>query len=199
MRFTERIHLEPPRAGRSVAVPRTWITAITVVWVIVGLYVAQSFVPRNVISLPGQSTVRKAATVITPQGWAFFTKSAKDPQYAPYRMTDGTWRSAALTPHSKPSNFFGFDRASRSQGIEVALLLHQDNVRWTPCGDTSTVDSCLRNAATEAVSTTNPSPSPTLCGRASVIEMKPVRWAWRHFSSERHTPERAAVWEISCP
>ncbi|MGW3949908.1 hypothetical protein ACWEKM_02805 [Streptomyces sp. NPDC004752] len=38
-------------------------------------------------------------------------------------------RSAALTQHSRPSNAFGLDRASRSQGIEVALLLHQENVR----------------------------------------------------------------------
>ncbi|MFD5013815.1 SdpA family antimicrobial peptide system protein [Streptomyces chartreusis] len=199
MRLTDRFPLRSHSPGHSVAVPRVWVTAIVVTWVVVCLYVAQSFVPHNVISLPGQSSARKAATVVAPQGWAFFTKSAKDAQYAPYRMTDGQWHSAALTPHSRPSNVFGLDRAPRSQGIETALLLHQKTVRWTSCTDTTSVTQCLTHAAARAVKTTNPSPAPTLCGRAAVAEMKPVPWAWRHLSPERHTPERVAVWDVKCP
>nr|WBO78927.1 SdpA family antimicrobial peptide system protein [Streptomyces sp. SBE_14.2] len=199
MRLADRLQLRSPSPGHSAAVPRSWVTAVAVTWIVVSLYVAQSFLPHNVISLPGQNAARKAATVVTPQGWAFFTKSAKDPQYAPYRMTDGQWHSAALTPHSRPSNIFGLDRAPRSQGIETALLLHQESVWWTPCADTGSVMDCLARGAAKAVRTTNPSPAPSLCGRAAVVEMKPVPWAWRHLSPERHTPERVAVWEVSCP
>jgi len=198
MRLTHRFQLRSQRPGHSVAVPHSWIASITVAWVIVCLYVAQSFLPHNVVSLPGQDGTKKVATVVAPQGWAFFTKSAKDPQYAPYRMTDGQWRSAALTPHSRPSNAFGFDRASRSQGIEVALLLHQENVRWTPCEGFASATACLEHAATRATTTTNPSPAPTLCGRAAVVEMRPVPWAWRHLSPERHSPERVAIWDVRC-
>ena len=199
MRLTDRIHLRSQPPGHSIAVPHAWVATITVAWVIVCLYVAQSFLPHNVISLPGQGDTKKVATVLAPQGWAFFTKSAKDPQYAPYRMTDGHWRSAALTPHSRPSNLFGLDRASRSQGIEVALLLHQQNVRWTSCQEITSVTGCLHHAASRAMAMTNPSPAPTLCGRSAVVEMRPVPWAWRHLSSERHTPERVAVWDVKCP
>ncbi|SNX62861.1 antimicrobial peptide system SdpA family protein [Streptomyces sp. TLI_55] len=199
MRLTDSIQLRSHRPGHSVAVPHAWVAAITVVWVIVCLYVAQSFLPHNAISLPGQGSTKKVATVVAPQGWAFFTKSAKDPQYAPYRMTGGGWHSAALTPHSRPSNVFGLDRASRSQGIEVALLLHQKNVRWTSCEETTSVMACLEHAAPRATATTNPSPAPTLCGRAAVAEMRPVPWAWRDLSPERHTPERVAVWDVRCP
>ncbi|MFJ2816165.1 SdpA family antimicrobial peptide system protein [Streptomyces sp. NPDC087294] len=199
MRLTDRLQLRTHRTGHSVAVPCTWVTTIAVAWAIVCLYVAQSFLPHNVISLPGQGNTKKVATVVAPQGWAFFTKSAKDPQYAPYRMADGAWRSAALTPHSRPSNVFGFDRAPRSQGIEVALLLHQKNVRWTSCQEVTSVTACLEHAASRVTTTTNPSPAPTLCGRAAVAEMQPVPWAWRQFSPERHTPERVAVWDVKCP
>ncbi|MFJ2824825.1 SdpA family antimicrobial peptide system protein [Streptomyces toxytricini] len=192
---TIRLHSQPP--GRRVAVPVTWVAALTAAWLVVCLYTAQSFLPRNTVSLPGQDGVKKAATVIAPQGWAFFTKSAKTPQYAPYRMTGGTWHSAALTPHSRPSNAFGLDRASRSQGIEVALLLHQENVRWTSCGETRSVTACLERA--EVAGTTNASPDPSLCGRSAVAEMRPVPWAWRHLSPQRHTPERVAVWDVECP
>ncbi|GAA2615011.1 hypothetical protein GCM10010425_04570 [Streptomyces spororaveus] len=199
MRLTNRIQLHSHSPDHSVTVPRIWVTATTAAWVVICLYVAQSFLPHNTISLPGQGKTRKVATVVAPQGWAFFTKSAKDPQYAPYRMTGGQWHSAALTPHSRPSNAFGLDRASRSQGIEVALLLHQENVTWTPCAETRSVTDCLKRAAAQATTTTNPSPDPTLCGRAAVAEMRPVPWAWRDLSPEPHTPERIAVWDVTCP
>ncbi|WP_438292793.1 SdpA family antimicrobial peptide system protein [Streptomyces sp. HUAS TT7] len=199
MRLTDRIQLRSPAPGHTVAVPRSWATATIVAWVIACLYVAQSFLPHNVISLPWQDNTRKAATVVAPQGWAFFTKSAKDAQYAPYRVNDGKWQSAALTPHSRTSNAFGLDRASRSQGIEIALLLHQDNAKWTSCEETPSLTDCLTRAAAQAIKTTNPSPAPTLCGRAAVAEMRPTPWAWRNLSPERHTPERVVVWDVKCP
>lgn len=199
MRLTHTILLRSRSSAHSVTAPQAWITAISVVWIAVCLYVAQSFLPHNVISIPGQGGVRKVATVAAPQGWAFFTKSGKDPQYAPYRMTDGHWRSAALTPHSKPSNVFGFDRASRSQGVEIALLLHQKNIRWTSCDRARSVSSCLARAGAPVTTTPNASPAPTLCGLSAVVEMRPVPWAWRHMSPERHTPERVAVWRVTCP
>ncbi|GAA0336230.1 SdpA family antimicrobial peptide system protein [Streptomyces blastmyceticus] len=195
----KRIQLHSARPGQSIAVPRPWITAIAAAWVIVGVYVAQSFLPHNVISLPAQGKVRKTATVVTPQGWAFFTKSAKAPQYVPYRLIEGRWEDISLTPHSRASNYFGFDRASRSQGIEVALMLHQDGINWTTCDSGETLDSCLELGARKATSAANPSPTPRLCGRAAVVEMLPVPWAWRDLSPERHTPERVAVWDVSCP
>ncbi|MFI1169209.1 SdpA family antimicrobial peptide system protein [Streptomyces sp. NPDC020801] len=199
MRLTHTIRLRSRGPAHSATVPRAWITVISAIWVVVCLYVAQSFLPHNVISLPGQGGIRKVATVAAPQGWAFFTKSGKDPQYAPYRMADGHWHSAALTPHSKPSNAFGFDRASRTQGVEIALLMHQKNLRWTSCDEAQPVSACLAHAPAPVAVTTNPSPAPTLCGRAAVVEMQPVPWAWRHLSPERHTPTRVAVWSLKCP
>ncbi|MCY0955243.1 SdpA family antimicrobial peptide system protein [Streptomyces sp. H27-S2] len=200
MRINNRIQVGSARPEHLIAVPRPWIAAIAVLWTLVSLYIAQSFLPHNVLPLPAQADARKAAAVVAPQGWAFFTKSAKDPQYAPYRLIDGGWKSVALTPHSRPSNFFGFDRAPRSQGIEIALLLHQEDIKWSACESSAPVADCLARSTAEAVNTvTNPSPSPSLCGRAAVAEMRPVPWAWRHLSPERHTPQRVAVWEVRCP
>ncbi|WP_346010775.1 SdpA family antimicrobial peptide system protein [Streptomyces sp. SID5910] len=161
------------------------------------LYVAQSFLPHNVVSLPAQESARKLATVTAPQGWAFFTKSAKDPSYAPYRMVDGHWKNVSLTPHSRPSNLFGFDRASRTQGIEAALMLRQAGTRWTTCDSADTVSQCLVRAESRP-HVTNPSPAPTLCGRAAVVEMTPVPWAWRDLSPEHAAPTRVASWQVTC-
>ncbi|WP_432003383.1 SdpA family antimicrobial peptide system protein [Streptomyces sioyaensis] len=200
MRITKRIHITTAgEAPHSAAVPRSWVSTIAALWVVASLYVAQSFVPHNVLSLPAQDSARTVATVVAPQGWAFFTKSPKDPVYAPYQLFKGSWKSISLTPHSKASNLFGLDRASRSQGIEVALMLHQKNVKWTSCGNSSTVQNCLELGARKATKATNSSPSPTLCGHAAVVEERPVPWAWRDLSPERHTPERVAVWSVKCP
>ncbi|MEU5755076.1 SdpA family antimicrobial peptide system protein [Streptomyces sp. NPDC047829] len=139
------------------------------------------------------------ALPIRPRGSRRRRRSATDPQYAPYRFQDGQWESASLTPHSRASNAFGFDRASRSQGIEIALLLHEEGIEWTKCDASAPLDECLGRAADRTISLTNSSPSPTLCGRAAVAEMHPVPWAWRHFSPDQHTPKRVAVWDVKCP
>lgn len=199
MRISRRLRISPARPAHRVPVPRPWVTALTAGWTVVALYVAQSFLPHNVISLPGQDGARSVATVVAPQGWAFFTKSATDPQYAPYRFLDGQWESASLTPHSRASNTFGFDRASRSQGIEIALLLHEEGIKWTRCDTSAPLGECLERAADQTIALTNSSPSPTLCGRAAVAEMHPVPWAWRHLSPDQHTPKRVAVWNVKCP
>ena len=184
-------------APRSRA-PRRWIAVVTAVWVVAALYVAQAFLPPNVIKLPGQQHVRKVALVVAPQGWAFFTKSPREPVHVPYRrLADGTWVDARISPHAKPSNAFGLDRASRSQGIEGALLAHKDGIRWNDCSGAASARECLKSAElSKPIS--NPSPSPSLCGRAALVEVKPVPFAWRDLVEGSHTVERAAVWEVSC-
>ncbi|MFE2294293.1 SdpA family antimicrobial peptide system protein [Streptomyces sp. NPDC059452] len=197
MRFIERIPLQTTESTSRVPVPRSRFIAVVGVWVLVVLYTAQVFLPKNVLHFPGQETVHEAALVVAPQGWAFFTKSAKSTEFVPFRFRDGAWRDVRLAPHAKPSNAFGFDRASRSQGIEGALLLHEKGIVWRDCGDDTTAADCLKDAPVTR-KMTNRSPSPTICGRAALVEMKPVPWAWRDLLPLTHTPVRAAVWEVTC-
>lgn len=184
----------PPRrvqvSGRSVL-------AIAAVWSVAILYVAQVHVPKNVLSLPGQKQARSTVANVAPQGWAFFTKSARDVEVLPYRRTaNGTWTSLALTPHSSPHNAFGLDRASRSQGIEISLLLNlAEKKEWQEC-EAGLAD-CLA-AARAARKVENPSPEPTVCGRVALVQEKPVPWAWRDLVDERTTPERFLTLDVTC-
>ncbi|WPO76202.1 SdpA family antimicrobial peptide system protein [Streptomyces sp. KN37] len=161
------------------------------------LYLAQSFLPDNVLHFPGQEKVHDTAMVVAPQGWAFFTKSAKDSEYVPFRFYGGEWHDIRLAPHARASNAFGFDRASRSQGIEGALLLHEKGIVWQSCGDATSATACLEKAKVSG-KMQNRSPSPTVCQRAAMVEMKPVPWAWRDLLPGTHTPVRAAVWDVKC-
>lgn len=194
------IDRRPLRAegARTTNVPFAWFLTAVVVWAVAVVYVAQAHLPKNVAALPLQNTTSSPIRTITPQGWAFFTKSPRDAELAPFRKEGGEWRDAARTPHAKPSNIFGLDRASRSQGIEMALLLNEaPTTKWADCADSSDVTDCLEKAKTSGT-LKNPSPDPTLCGRAAVVQMRPVPWAWRDLMPAAHTPEKAAVWEVTC-
>ncbi|MGW0858048.1 SdpA family antimicrobial peptide system protein [Streptomyces sp. NPDC002690] len=178
---------------QTVEIPRAWITGVAVLCAVVGLYVAQTQLPKNVMHLPGQQAVRPVAVAVTPQGWAFFTKSARSTEFEPFRWDGSTWSSASAGRHSE----HGFNRVSRSQGIETALILHEaGKATPTPCALASLQD-CLKNAR-GATAVTNRTPDPTLCGRIAVVEQKPTPWAWRGLLPAAHTPESAFLLDVSC-
>ncbi|MEU1312727.1 SdpA family antimicrobial peptide system protein [Streptomyces cinnamoneus] len=185
-------------APRRVHVTRRSVLAVVIAWSMAVLYVAQVHVPKNVLSLPGQKQARSTVANVAPQGWAFFTKSPRDVEVLPYRRTpDGTWTSLALTPHSSPRNAFGLDRASRSQGIEISLLLNlAEKKEWKECEEND-LPGCLANARSSR-KVKNPSPEPTVCGRVALVQEKPVPWAWRDLVDERTTPERYLAMDVTC-
>ncbi|WP_234365864.1 SdpA family antimicrobial peptide system protein [Streptomyces albireticuli] len=182
---------------RRVQVSGRSVLALVAVWSLAILYVAQVHVPKNVLSLPGQKQARSTVADVAPQGWAFFTKSPRDVEVLPYRQAvSGDWTSLALTPHSSPRNAFGLDRASRSQGIEISLLLNlAEKKDWQECEED--LADCLAGAR-PARKVENPSPEPTVCGRVALVQEKPVPWAWRDLVDERTTPERFLTLDVTC-
>ncbi len=176
--------------------PRS-VAALAVVWGVVALYVAQVHVPRNVLTLPGQSQVKYTVANFAPQGWAFFTKSPRDPDVLPYGQNpNGTWTSLNLAPHANPHNAFGLDRRSRSQGIEIALLLDRATDKdWKDCEDD--LNGCLADAR-PVRKVANPSPEATLCGTVALVQEKPVPYGWRDLTDDRLMPERFIVLDVSC-
>ncbi|MFF9347419.1 SdpA family antimicrobial peptide system protein [Streptomyces sp. NPDC014734] len=180
-------------ARHTVEVPRGWITWAAVVCVVVALYVAQTQLPKNVLNLPGQKAVKPVAVTVTPQGWAFFTKSARSPEFEPFRWDGSAWASASLGRHSE----HGFDRVSRSQGIETALLIHEARKATRTACELSPVQECLRKTRV-ATAVTNRTPEPSLCGRIAVVEQKSTPWAWRDLVPALRTPQNAILLDVSC-
>ncbi|MDX3853407.1 SdpA family antimicrobial peptide system protein [Streptomyces sp. AK02-01A] len=178
-------------------VPRKLVWAAVAVCVILSLYVAQVHLPRNVLTLPGQQAVTPVANSVAAQGWAFFTKSPRDPALIPYIQRGGVWRNELLAPHSEPRNAFGFDRRSRSQGIEIAMLSLEapKEAKWKECsGDLPT---CLASAHVP-VATSNRSPEPSLCGRVALVQEAPTPFAWRDLRAEKLIPKSVLALEVAC-
>ncbi|MFG2948314.1 SdpA family antimicrobial peptide system protein [Streptomyces adustus] len=173
------------------------LVVVCAVWMVVIAYVVQEQLPKNVISLPGQTKAKHTVANMAPQGWAFFTKSPRDAELVPYKKSKGDWKNISLTPHASPHNAFGLDRRSRAQGVEIALVLsaaQKDD--WRQC--TSSRHQCLNSYGAPARRVENRSPEPILCGTVGLLQEKPTPWAWRDLLPEAHTPERVMVLEVTC-
>ncbi|GAA2369804.1 SdpA family antimicrobial peptide system protein [Streptomyces carpaticus] len=177
-------------------VPTAWLRAVAGLWLVAIVYIAQIHLPSNVVTLPGQTAAAPAVRTLAPQGWSFFTKSPRDPELTAYALREGTWQELRRAPHAEPRNWFGLDRASRAQGVETALLLHQlPEPDWHPCD--ADLPACLA-AAPPPAAVTNPSPEPTLCGRIAVVQLRPVPWAWRDLLPDTHTPDSLVSLDVTC-
>ncbi|MFE7410246.1 SdpA family antimicrobial peptide system protein [Streptomyces laurentii] len=184
-------------SGRTVTVPRRAIAAVCVVWAVIVLYVAQEQLPKNAITLPAQKEARHTVINMAPQGWAFFTKSPRDVEVVPYGNRSGRWQPLSMTPHSSPKNAFGLDRASRAQGVEIAMVLSAaKKADWHPCERDR--ESCLTKFGTPARTIKNTSPEPSLCGTVGLLQERPTPWAWRDLVDDTHTPERVMVLRVTC-
>ncbi|HEX2204498.1 MAG TPA: SdpA family antimicrobial peptide system protein [Longimicrobium sp.] len=165
------------------------------IWMVVLLYVVHAALPYNPLRLPYAHALR--TTVWAPEGWAFFTKSPREPRPALYRLESGGWADVSLGPHAKPSNAFGMNRRARAQGVELGLVLEGVSPkRWSEC--TGEPRDCL-SAASAAARVANRSPGRrTLCGTLGVVRQKPVPWAWARAEKPIVMPSTVIRLEVAC-
>lgn len=167
--------------------------------VILVLYVAQSTMPANAMRLPGQERVAAYVPGILPQGWAFFTKSPRDVEFAPYAVTADGLTSLQAGPNSAAKNLLGWTRDGRAQGIELALLLHEnplDSDRWTEC--TTREECAAASLDAPPIRLDNSSPAPTLCGAVALVQEEPRPWAWRDVVDDHWKPKSVLTLEVTC-
>ncbi|WP_442816196.1 hypothetical protein [Streptomyces sp. NBC_01233] len=94
-----------------------------------------------------------------------------------------------------PEGFYPFDRASRGQGVEVALLLSTaQKSDWRDCTDSS--DTCRRTRAGPAVGSRTTRPVQRCAGPSACFRSAP--YAWRDLVTTSHTTERVMILEVTC-
>ncbi|MFC4535921.1 SdpA family antimicrobial peptide system protein [Sphaerisporangium dianthi] len=172
--------------------------ALGLIWGVIVVYVVVGQLPGAALQLPGQRGVSEVARLVAPQGWAFFTKTARDERHTWWRPdADGTWRPTSLGPHAEPRNLWGLDRISRAEGVETGLVLEAvSGHHWRDCPD-GAVDGCLSRSAT-AVHVRNPSPGPVLCGTLGLSRQKPLPWAWAGAADRTRMPATVVRVEVTC-
>lgn len=170
------------------------------VLLIVGMYSLLSSIPSTILKLPYFDQVKPNAVSAMPQGWAFFSKSPRDPSIAPYREdADGSYESISKLPTTRVENLFGLSREGRAQGVEVALIASQAGLEeWIDCSSPA-LQECtdfLRDEPSTAV--TNAVPSPTVCGDVLLVQTTPVPWSFRHQTPLRDRADKFIKVHVSC-
>lgn len=181
-------------ANRVRVSPRL-VGSITLILVLLAAYDLQAFLPENVVRLPYQEEASRHLRAVLPQGWAFFTKSARSEDVEIYALTDGSLRSVRAGALAEPRNAFGLDRKARAQGPEMATLVRDLGPdAWQPC--TGDVLSCVPGSSTTGLR--NGYDAPTICGDIVFVRTEPVPWAYRDLVPSERRPTSAARAEVSC-
>jgi antimicrobial peptide system SdpA family protein len=175
------------------------IIAMAAAWAVAVLYIVNTQLPTNVLTLPYQHELATTLGIVTPQHWSFFTRSVHQDRleaWKPVRGVAGGWTSALIGPNADPRNLGGLDRSSQAQIFEIALLYEvarTDNWVGCPSGDTSR---CLNGA--DPVRVVNTSRPTSLCGRVGLSMTEPLPWALRASSGPKRMPSRVVVLDVAC-
>ncbi|MBK8567068.1 MAG: SdpA family antimicrobial peptide system protein [Saprospiraceae bacterium] len=108
---------------------KTYVTTILVG--IFALIVSYSCRTRDsIIDYPYQ--LKRCIAMVIPQGWGFFTKSARDPNYYVYKKdSSGTFKRYTIN-NTSIVNAFGVSRYSRRLSYESSIILNElKNAAWT--------------------------------------------------------------------
>jgi antimicrobial peptide system SdpA family protein len=185
-------------ARRTTTGPRL-IVALSALWAVVAVYSVHAVLPTNVLELPFRRSVAEPVHAVLPQGWAFFTKSPRDPILTAYEF-DEQGRPRRVPEISSPDhrNLFGINRRGRAIGTELAHLL--DAVppeRWIACEPAG--DQCVSRArAGSPYRVVSPVPGPRLCGEVVFAVESVVPYAYRNLVEDRLVVDQAAYLDIDC-
>lgn len=149
---------------------------------VLGFYVLQGALSSTpAFVAPYRNEVAHFTRQLAPQGWAFFTKDAQSRFVIPYAISDRGLKATANPVGASPRFAFGFNRAGRSQGAEIASLLRgvgQD--RWRSC---HSPEECADKIHGAGVETRNERHDPSICGEVLLVAAEPVPWEWRDLST----------------
>ncbi|MEA9984600.1 SdpA family antimicrobial peptide system protein [Subtercola sp. RTI3] len=161
--------------------------------------------PDNVLTSTWQTSIKPVVQTILPEQWGFFTKSPRDDVILPYSYSNGLqWSAAGLYPHSRAEFAFGLNRVSRAQGVEVGIIYKavlDENGTWTDCDEGTSALDCLTTLAAKPgpawVTVANPSPDPTICGKAALSKAEPIPWAYANIGQADQSISVVLV-EVTC-
>ncbi|AFR28182.1 hypothetical protein ARUE_c12620 [Arthrobacter sp. Rue61a] len=167
---------------------------------VLGTYSILSSIPSTILTLPYFDQVKPNAVSAMPQGWAFFSKSPRDPSIAPYREdANGSFTSLSKLPTTRVENLFGVSREGRAQGVEVALISGgSDAGNWMDCSSPVLQECAERVHDTPSSVVTNTVASPTLCGDVVLVQTTPVPWSFRHQTSLREKVDKVIKLRVDC-
>lgn len=164
------------------------------IWTLVAGYVLKGSLGDN--PLTPSLAARRNLLVMTPQGWAFFTRNPREPVDRVYKREREGWSAVGYT-HSSPQNLFGLRRMPRASGSELAYMLERmSNGDWVDCA--ASLNECLGQHPGKMVLVENRAVKPFFCGKFLIERRRPIPWAWSGMSNRIHMPAQLLIINANC-
>ena len=147
---------------------------LVIFWAILFSYSIHGALPYNPIKLPFEKKIQ--INVLLTQGWKFFTRSAREERFKVFvKETSNNWRDSSAKVNADYTNFFGLRRKTRSQNIELGLILNNvDKNKWQNCEER--IDFCFSKSQSK-IDVRNLTPNPSICGEIVIALQEPIPWA----------------------
>jgi antimicrobial peptide system SdpA family protein len=175
------------RLGRQIGL-------VAVVAAMAVLYVGTAALPAVPYRLPFINSTHTVSAFV-PEGWAFFTRSPRDPEPQVYAAEGHGWEKVSAGPLAVPDTLMGLDRTTRSQGTEIAILIDQiPPSSWKACSGQPT--RCL-SAARPSMTVVNRSTHRTVCGDIGIVYQEVTPWAWHELRPVM--PSQVVRVAVRCP
>lgn len=157
--------------------------------------VGASWTP-NVLTSSPRSAVATGIQTLFPQGWAFFTKSPREPAAVPYIRDDrGRWVNAGSLPQASSVNAFGLSRNQRAESTELAIIASRIPA-FVNCADYVSI--CLATAVPPPTTLPSPTRRQAFCGEVTIVMQEPVKFGYRDRVPEQTRATKIARVEIQC-
>lgn len=187
-----------PRRNKYLGVGNRQFGALLVLlasgWLVIAAYAVHPLFPFNTVRLPYASTIN--APFFLPEGWAFFTRSPREPRMLLFVRRENDWRTGFLGPHSRLQNVLGLNRASRGQGVELGMVRTLlEGRKWARCR--GLIPECLE-ALSSGATFVNRYPRPTICGTVGIAMQPPTPWAWARPPRKVNMPSAVYRLTVTC-
>lgn len=163
--------------------------------------------PPSALELPAGQFSERVGPIFFPQGWAFFTKSPRTPEFVAMALPadgvdEGPLESLVFGPNAQARWYFGADRTSRIQEFEYGLLDGASSgVEWFSCEERASVG-CVRRLEAHGGSPydmINDLPAATFCGDVVLVRAGVMPWAYANEGFSDHLMiDEIKLLRISC-
>ena len=142
--------------------------------------------------------VKNSAYISTfmPQGWAFFTRSPREPQLYVYRIENNHISKVDIY-NASVASLFGMRRTMLASRVEVGALISTVNKKEWKSYNKELSDSCLFDSIPVKI-VENKTQAKSFCGEYLFQYQEPLPWAWNNVKRKVVLPSLLIRLKISC-
>lgn len=164
----------------------------------IALFLSLIFASTPFNPIQGKLKFVKTIFNVTPQGWAFFTRDAREVQVYIYKIENSTL-TKVNQKHSNFDNFIGLSRKVSKLAIEMENVTGKIIKKNIATQTTWNYDANITGKIpTKILTVENPIKSPILCGDYLIVYHEIPPWAWSTSRKKLKMPAEVIKLKILC-